>query len=231
MTTSAPAGRSGVLAPVPGLLRREQLFGAFLAAVSGLGVLAAAWADVPLSFTAPFVVLPSAVVLVGMVLYKRRRYGRLHVFSDLVVRGAWWGFIATIVYDVIRPVLRAAFGFTFDPYRAIWIFGELITGLPRTETLSAIAGWSYHFWNGIGFGMTFGLLFPRGGMLPGWIWAMILQGAMMAAYPAFLNARLADPGFLTLGMVGHSLWGLVLGHGMRRSSRIAPAVPKEATRA
>lgn len=201
----------------PVVLLRERLFGAFLTSISGIAILVHTFGPMPMSFTVPFVALPLSIVFVGFALARRRRYGRLHVFSDLVIRGAGWGLVATLAYDVVRPALRTGFGFSFDPYRAIWIFGELITGLPRTHLASALSGWAYHFWNGIGFGMTFGLVWPRGGMLAGVVWAELLQALMFVTYPRLFGIRLEDPGFLTLGLVGHGVWGLILGYGMTRN--------------
>ena len=91
------------------------------------------------------------------------------------------------------------------------ICGELITGRPAGDAWAEVAGWTYHFWNGISFGMMFALIRPKGGVILGFLWAEFLQVLMMAVYPAFLRARLDDPGFLVLGLVGHGLYGVVLG--------------------
>jgi hypothetical protein len=45
---------------------------------------------------------------------------------------------------------------------------------------------------------------------------MLLQGLMMAIYPTFLKIRLDNPGFLMTGLVGHAVWGVVLGYGLER---------------
>ena len=198
------------------LTPREVVFGVLLAAASGLAILAHTVGPVPLSFAAPFVVLPTASVLVGILLMRRRLYPRLHVFAGNLMAGAKWGFVATLFYDAIRALLKLAFGFSFNPYRAMPIFGNLITGLPAEHGLAVATGWLYHFWNGVSFGMMFALVRPVGGPLAGFVWAMVLQGLMMAVYPAFLQARLSDVGFLATGLVGHGMWGVVLGGGVRK---------------
>lgn len=201
--------------PGPPLLLRERLVGIALAGTSGAAILAHVFGGLRMSFTVPFVVLPTTLLLGGMTLLYARRPVALHAFSRLVLAGGAWGLLATSAYDVVRPVLKLIFRFDFNPYRAIPIFGQLMTGLPPSEPAAQLAGWTYHFWNGISFGIVFALLRPRGGVLWGWGWAMLLQGLMMAAYPRFLAVRLADPGFLAAGIVGHSLWGVVLGLGLR----------------
>lgn len=206
---------------MPSLLPREIAFGVLLASTSGAAILAHTYGPVPLSFTAPFVVLPTASLLVSLILLRRKLYQRLHVFSSHLMRGAGWGLLATLVYDAIRPLLKMIFAFTFDPYRAIPIFGQLITGLPVTDPLVIATGWIYHFWNGISFGMMFALLRPQGGPIAGLLWALILQGLMMAIYPVLLRIRLEDPGFMAMGLVGHGLWGIVLGLGLKWGARHA----------
>lgn len=196
------------------LERREIALGVGMAGTSGAAVLAHTFGPLPMSFTVPFVVLPATSVLVGLVLARRRLYGRLHRFSALITRGAAVGLGATLVYDLVRPILIGALGLSFDPYRAIPIFGALITGLPAVDPAALATGWAYHFWNGISFGIMFALMRPAGGVVWGIGWSMVLQGLMMLAYPTFLQARLDDPGFMLSGLIGHGLWGIVLGAGL-----------------
>ena len=51
-----------------------------------------------------------------------------------MVAGAQWGLVATIAYDVIRPLLVWTLRLHFNPYRANPIFGSIITGRPRTDS-------------------------------------------------------------------------------------------------
>lgn len=201
------------------ITRTEALLGLALACTSGAGLIAATFLAVPLSFSAPFIVLPTTAILAGIALAGRHEGGRLHAFARLILVGAAAGLLGTVAYDASRPLLRALFGFTFDPFRAIHVFGELITGRPAGDVWAEAAGWTYHFWNGISFGMMFALIRPKGGALYGLAWAEFLQALMMAVYPAFLKARVDDPGFLTLGLAGHGLYGVVLGRLVSRWAR------------
>jgi len=198
------------------LLAREALIGLALAGTSGAAVLAHVFAGLPMSFTVPFVAVPAGVLLAGLVLVGQRRLSRLHAFSRAVVVGTAAGLAATLVYDAVRPALVYAIGSAYDPYRAMPLFGQLITGLPPSDGRALAAGWAYHFWNGLSFGTVYALLRPRGGVASGLVWGLSLQLLMMAAYPRLLQARLDDPGFMASGIVGHSLWGSVLGHLVHR---------------
>ena len=198
------------------LTPREVVIGLALACISGLAVLAHSFGGVKLTYSAPFIAMPSAAILTGIILLCRKQHARLHIFAEALWRGAVCGLAGTAVYDVSRPLLKWIFEFKYHPFRAMPIFGMLITGRPETDSFAITVGLIYHFWNGISFGMMFALLRPKGGMLLGLAWGLGLQLLMMIAYPRLLQIRLADPGFLTMGIVGHSLWGLMLGYGLRR---------------
>lgn len=212
---SRVAHRSGAQGPST----RVIVLGVLLASTSGAAILAHTFGPVPMRVLVPFVVLPGALVLTGMVYASRKRYPELELFADRAISGILWGLIATLAYDAIRPPLVWAFQYDFNPYKAMPIFGHLITGRPEDDTIAQVVGWGYHFWNGLSFGLMLALMRPRGGPIAGFVWAMILQGFMMAAYPSFLDARLDNPGFLMTGIVGHGIWGLVLGEGLRRWGR------------
>jgi len=193
----------------------QIIVGLLLTSTSGVAITLWGLGKIPMSFTVSFVVLPSVVVLLSAVFYFKNN-PKFHWFNDLIIQGGKWGLLATLFYDAIRPLLKLIFRFDFNPYRAMPIFGQLITGLEQTNQWAILAGWTYHFWNGISFGMMFALLAPKGGIVKGFIWSMALQALMMWVYPHFLAIRLADPGFLMTGLVGHGLWGVVLGYGIKR---------------
>jgi hypothetical protein len=60
---------------------------------------------------------------------------------------------------------------------------------------------------------------PRGGAIAGLIWGVGLQVFMILVYPSFLDARLDDVGFMVTGLLGHAIWGLVLGASLKRWGR------------
>ena len=204
-----------------GLRLRDVVLGLGFTCTSGAAIVAHTFLGLPMAFTVPFVVLPTSAMVVGAILFHRKLYGRLRSFSTLLIVGGVLGLAATLVYDAVRPVLIWAMQVPYEPFRAIRIFGMLMTGRPEFDSVTLAAGWTYHFWNGISFGMMFALMRPRGGALAGLAWGMGLQLMMMAMYPTLLKIRLDNPGFLASGIVGHSLWGLVLGESVRRWGPLA----------
>jgi hypothetical protein len=201
--------------------RGEIWIGIGLASLSGLFLLAQVFVSIPLSLTAPFVVLPSAVGLITVALVRMRAYVRLDQFHARLGVGARWGLAATLLYDVVRPAIQLLFGSPFAAFRAIPIFGSLITGLPETDPLALAVGVAYHIWNGVSFGMMFALVRPRGGILNGLLWGVALQSLMLATYPRLLQVRLEEPSLLISGLIGHGIWGMTLGYGVRREARHA----------
>lgn len=198
---------------------RVIVLGVILAGLSGAALFSETFGPVPMRVSVPLIVLPGTLLLTGMVFAGTRRFSELERFADRAIDGAMWGLVATVAYDVIRPLLMVIFRYHFNPYRAMPVFGSLITDQPKTTAAAISVGWIYHFWNGLSFGVMFALIRPRGGPLAGLIWAMALQGFMMWAYPTLLDLRLDNPGFLVAGLVGHAMWGLTLGWSLRRWGR------------
>ena len=187
-----------------------------LAGLSGAALVAHVLWSLKMVWTAGFVVLPAAIAVVVVVFAGQGRYASLRIVSDRVVAGATWGLVATVAYDLIRPLLVWSLRLHFNPYRAHPIFGSLITGRPRTTSLAITVGWIYHVWNGVAFGVMLALVRPRGAWLAGLTWALGLQAMMMYLYPKFLEVRLDNPGFLVTTIVGHGLYGIVLGESLAR---------------
>jgi len=161
------------------LTRKEAILGIALAGTSGAAILAHTFGSLPMAFTVPFVVMPSAIILGSAVLLGRGLIARLHVLAVLLIVGTSAGAVATAAYDLARAVLRLALGFSFNPFGAIPIFGQLMTGFSPSHPIALVAGSIYHLWNGISFGIMFALFKPRGGALAGLTWGLMLAGLML----------------------------------------------------
>lgn len=196
---------------------------AAVAASAGNGVLGQAFGLIPLRVAARWSVLPSVLLLGAiMVAGVPGLRGRADALRVLLRRGAAWGLAATLAYDVVRPPMRRSLGFEYDPFRAVALFGELITGRAAHDPLALTVGWAYHYVDGIGFGVVFALLCPRGGITAGLAWAAVLQALLLVSYPPLVGVPLGDPGFLVMGFVGHAVFGVVLGAGVRRAAESRP---------
>ncbi len=215
MTTTEPT----VEAQQRGPSTRAKLLGAGLAGASGLAVILDAFTNWDMSATVPLVVVPATLLFGGLVFASLRRFSELDRFAERTMIGIACGLLATIAYDLVRPVLVTIFQFNANPYKAMPLFGSRITGRPTDDGVAVLVGWLYHFWNGISFAVMFALVRPRGGWFAGLLWGLGLQIFTILVYPSFLEARLDDVGFMVTGLVGHSIWGAVLGASLQRWGR------------
>ncbi len=183
-----------------------------------LGILAfllhaASWVRMP--FTLSFVSLPGLVVLAVVLAYARRADDR--VLLHRLKHGFWAGLIGTLVfYDGGRVLIQASGIWEYDAFRAMPIFGSLITERPPAAAASVIAGWIYHFWNGISFGMMYALMAAGRHWFWGFAWAMFLEMAMIYTYPVVFGVSRTNSGFVIISILGHALYGIVLGVWMQR---------------
>jgi hypothetical protein len=100
--------------------------------------------------------------------------------------------------------------FTFWPFDIFSIFGRLLVGDNAPTAITTGVGILYHYANGIGFAIAFVFLFRRPGVLSGLVWAAMLEFFMVSLYPSWLNLKALDE-FLSVSIVGHTIYGLVLG--------------------
>jgi len=147
---------------------------AFIAAavsISALLLHIAGW--LPMYFLVDVMAAPSLVLLLSLGIVAARINER--VFLDRLIVGAWGGLAATLAYDAVRFLIRAAHLINFDPFQTNAGFGYLITGLPETTTVAILVGWAYHFWNGFGFGIMYTLVAGNARWVYALVWAMFLE--------------------------------------------------------
>ena len=188
--------------------------GAFLLDVAGI---------VAMPWTLSFVSLPALVVVVAIGVWAQR-VARQPFFNRLAV-GVIAGFIATLAYDGVRLAIQETAPLDYDGFRSISIFGSLILSKPETALDARIAGWTYHFWNGISFGVMYALVAGPARWYWGLAWGMALEMMMIGIYPVAFAIKRSDPAFLAISMTGHAAYGAVLGLTAERwcDSGLAPA--------
>ncbi len=107
-----------------------------------------------LSALAKEALLPSIVLLAAIVVFMRRAEPWL---SRTVMLGALAGAIATVALEIVRLI---GFHFDYMPGNLPRLMGVLLLDrfAQGPSPASDIAGWTYHFWNGAAFGITYCLL-------------------------------------------------------------------------
>jgi hypothetical protein len=175
----------------------------------------AGWLRMP--FTIACLSMPGLILLGVLAVYARRADEA--IFLNRLVVGFLAGLAALVAYDLIRLAVISTGWFAFNPFRPIEVFGLLILDQDTDTLWTRAAGWAYHVWNAISFGVIYTLAVGRGRLLYGAAWGLILEVGTLVSYPSFFRF-LADASFLAVSMVGHVTFGLVLGALARRYVRL-----------
>ncbi|HKT01180.1 MAG TPA: DUF6789 family protein [Rugosimonospora sp.] len=197
-------------APLP---VRAALVGAALAFSTGAGLLAyfLSGLALPLGIAAALLATGTAAVLVWRRLSARQR---------ATVRARAWvgiraGAVATLAYDLTRVTVTYLFGLRVNPFAALPVFGQLLIAQPSASPAAKLVGLLYHLANGIGFGTAYALLAAGWGVPAGVAFALLLEAAMLAFYPGWLDIR-AIGEFFSMSLAGHLAYGATLGWLSRR---------------
>ena len=162
----------------------------------------------PMYFLVNVFAVPSLVLLLilGILAHRINEV----IFLDRLVTGAWGGLVATLLYDLIRYLIWWGGAVSYNPFISHPIFGRFITGYPEDTVVANIVGWAYHFWNGFGFGIMYTLVAGPAKWYYALIWAMFLEIGWLTALPSILQFQL-NPQFLAMSLIGHGVYGVVLG--------------------
>lgn len=134
-----------------------------------------------------------------------------NVIKQKIVVGLKAGCIATLAYDLSRLLVVKLCNFPISPFKAFPLFGHLILGENASQAAVYIAGTAYHFVNGMLFTVAYCFAFGGRHWLYGVLWALGLEGAMLALYPTWLDLGKVMQEFTIMSMTGHVVYGSVLG--------------------
>lgn len=128
--------------------------------------------------------------------------------------GVW----ATIAYDAVRAVIQHTRPFGYSGFVPILIFGSWITGQPTTSLAAKVAGWTYHYWNGISFGVMYALMFGKRHWLFAVGYAIVLELCMLGIFPMFVPVS-NKVDFVLISLIGHVAYGVILGLYVQKYAR------------
>ncbi len=132
--------------------------------------------------------------------------------------GLLGGLAGTVAYDLARAGLLVTGVFGNSAFVAIPIFGSLMTGQPPSAPAAIAGGWIYHFWNGIAFAGMYGIAAGRAHWGYGVLFGMLLETLYMGAIPPLTRVS-ADPAFMATSVLGHGVYGAVVGMVCQRRIR------------
>jgi hypothetical protein len=169
------------------------------------------------------IVLPATVALIAVAVLDRLK-GDGRVWHGVVI-GAVAGLIAACTYDVFRLpfVFSREWGLAsvvppMNLFKVFPRFGAMVLGEPAeqpTYSLTAhLVGWTYHFSNGVTFGVMYVALIGDA-RRRSWLWAVLLatgleMGMLLTPYPTFFAIPLTAV-FIAVTFTAHLIFGAALG--------------------
>jgi hypothetical protein len=197
--------------------RRLRATGFACGGIGLVAILAHVAGVLAMRFFLEFIAVPALVALFGVAFWATRV--RADVFLHNLRLGIVAGALATVAYDAIRLSVHALGIFDYNAFYAIHVFGGWITGRPQSSLPATIAGWTYHTWNGLSFGVMFTLTFGRARRWwYGLLYGIVMESIMLGVYPQFLSIK-DRAGFVTISFIGHAAYGSVLGLMAARGGR------------
>ena len=174
------------------------------------------------------ILIPATIVLVAMAIVDRWK-GDRQLWVGVKI-GAIAGLVAAFAYDIFRLpfVFAQAWHLTsivpaMNLFKVFPRFGAMILGEPINQAHYSVAaqlvGWSYHFSNGITFGVMYAALIgdPR---RHGWGWAVLMAVGLELAmlftpYTGFFAIPLTAT-FVVITLAAHMVFGVAMGTMARR---------------
>ena len=189
---------------------------AICASISLVALVSHVFGQLPMAYFLTFFGVPSVLLL--FLLGAFANWINAPILVNALVVGTVGGVIATIVYDLVRWLLNHTLFTHYNSFKAIYIFGSWITGKDVLSAEAAIAGWIYHYWNGLSIALFYTLTFGRRHWLYAVGWALFMEACMLGLFPLFLQVT-DKLDFIALSMIGHLAYGVVLGLIAQRYAR------------
>ncbi len=185
-----------------------RIFAVIFASLSLAALIFHVFGLIPIPFFLEFFGVPALFLLFTLAAIARKIKAR--AFLNGLTVGLWAGVAATLVYDGVRTVVERSHIFGYSGFVPIYMFGSWITGQPVNSLAAGIAGWTYHYWNGLSFAVMYVLIFGNRHWLIGVGYGIVMELCMLGIYPIFLHPK-DKFGFVALSMIGHLAYGAVLG--------------------
>jgi len=165
--------------------------------------------------------VPGQLALVAIGIWLARRPD-LADMRTLLIAGLVGGLIGTIGYDLFRVPFALGGLRVLAPIDS---YGVLALDAAASSTVTGFTGWSYHFANGLGFGLAYAAIAGKGRHW-GWGlgWALLLETATVLTPFASTYALTGKWVPITIAYAAHVPFGLALGWCVQHADRVADEV-------
>lgn len=200
---------------------RKELALTAIVAISGLLSVGSllAWSYRLGRFDYWFLALGAPAILtlfaVGILVGRSGRHPRLRTAMIVGVVG---GLVGTIGYDFFRVPFAALGLRLFSPIES---YGVMILGADSSSPWTDLAGWGYHFSNGIGFGVFYAAVALGRKWWWGLLWAMVLETATILTPFATTYAIAGKWDLIAIAYAAHVAYGVPLGLIVQSGPRFA----------
>lgn len=180
----------------------------FLACIpSGGALLAKVFGVASMQTVTLFLFLPGALFLAGAWWWATRN--ERTTLDEALAIGFWGGLLGTVAYDLSRvPFLVLLGQRVFAP---INVYGIWLADAAHSSRFTDLLGWSYHFSNGITFGIMYALFMRGRHWLWAIVWAFLLETiAILSPFSTIFNLS-GNYGAIGIAYLGHVAYGLPLG--------------------
>jgi len=164
--------------------------------------------DLAVTFLIPSIIILAVIIAVSFLVGAKET-------GKQILTGLAGGAIATIGLEIVREIGFHMGGMPGDMPKllGVLLLDRFALG---PDTLSNIAGWSYHFWNGASFGIIYSLLAGKGKILHGVVFGLLMAvGFMMSPVVVALGVGRFGidygPGFAATVILAHIAFGSILG--------------------
>lgn len=156
---------------------------------------------------------PSIAILI--IIFFVSYFVGLRDFNKQLKNGFIGGIIGTVGLEIVREIGFHLGGMPGDlpKLMGVLLLNQFASG---PDTLSNIAGWSYHFWNGVSFGIIYSIIFGKGNKWTGIAYGILIGiGFMMS--PVVISLGVGQFGvdfgwgFSVTVILAHLAFGFLLG--------------------
>ena len=168
-----------------------------------------------ISLLASIGLLGSGTLVTAAFVWRRAGEATRRRLIHLLSAGIVSGMLATGAYDLSRLFLVKLGAYKLWPFDIFGKFGQALTGSPNPSSWVQAVGFCYHIMNGLGFAIAYAICLGTRGIWAGILWALALETLMVSIYPGWLGLKALDE-FLQISILGHLVYGSVLGFACRR---------------
>lgn len=182
---------------------------------SGGALLAKVYGVSSLQVVALAIGVPCYLAL-GLLWWWAERSGK-RAISSQIAAGFLGGLLGTVAYDLARVPFLLAGQRVFAPISA---YGVWIVGADMSSRFTEVAGWTYHFSNGIAFGIMYALFMSRRHWLYAVVWGITLETIAVVSPFARIFSLSDNYYVLVVAYLGHVAYGVPLGWLSRKPDEL-----------